>query len=55
MFPLILQTFIVNIAQISWIVFMYLNENVNFDIKIEQKILKYNISFDKIKVKIGVG
>lgn len=36
-------------------IFIYLYENVNFGVKIEQINLKYNISFDKIKMDIVVG
>ncbi len=40
-----------HIAQKILFIFIYLNENASFNGKIEQKILKYNISFDRIKEK----
>ncbi len=51
MTPPILQKRFVHIAQKILFIFMYLNENASFNGEIEQKILKYNISFDRIKKK----
>ena len=41
----------VHIAQKILFIFIYLNEHASFNGEIEQKILKYNISFDRIKKK----